>query len=261
MLNFRKNITPKMLRTLIIDDEPPVRETLRNLLHKTCPQVNLVGEANSVASGITAIREKAPDLLLLDIKMNDGTGFDLLEHFENIPFKIIFVTAHEEFALRAFSFSAIDYLLKPINPEKLAEAVIRAEVITRQAFNIQLDALRDNMENPGNQNKKIILKNQESIFLLNTNDIIHCRSEGSYTVFETSDNQNILVSRNLKEYDDLLAGSGFLRVHRSHLINLRHIKRFDKQEGGYVVMSNNHQIPVSTSGRERVLELFEKLSG
>jgi len=261
MLNFSKNITQKMLRTLIIDDEPPVRDTLRGLLLKTCPQVNVVGEANSVKSGILAIREKSPDLVLLDIKMDDGTGFDLLNHFENINFKIIFVTAYEEFAIQAFGFSATDYLLKPVNPEKLAEAVKRAGLLHQNEFNIQLGALRENLENIGNQNKKIILKNQESIFLLNTSDIVHCMSEGSYTAFETSDNQNILVSKNLKEYEDLLAGSGFLRVHRSHLINLRHVKRFDKQEGGVVVMTNGSQVPASTSGRERLLELFAEIGG
>jgi len=248
-----------MLRTLIIDDEPPVRDTLLKLLQKTCPQVKLVGEASSVASGIRAIREKSPDLVLLDIKMDDGTGFDLLNYFKNINFKIIFITAFEEYAIQAFGFSAIDYILKPVNPEKLAEAVRRAEHLHQKEFNMQLDALRENLENPGKQNKKIILKTLESIFLFNVDDIIHCGSDGSYTVFETSDDQKIVVSKLLKDYDTLLSGSGFLRVHRSHLINLKHIKRFDKQDGGNVIMSNGSQIPVSTSGRERLLELFEEL--
>ena len=248
-----------MLRTLIIDDEPPVRATLQGLLKRTCPQVNVVGEASSVASGIRAIREKSPDLVLLDIKMDDGTGFDLLNHFVNINFKIIFVTAYEEFAIQAFEFSAIDYLLKPVNPEKLTEAVKRAAITKQQVFNTQLGALRENLESPEKSNKKIILKNQESIFLLNVNDIVHCESDGSYTVVETNDNQKIVISKVLKEYDKLLSGSGFLRVHRSHLINLKHIKRFDKLDGGNVIMSNGHQIPVSTGGRERLLELFEEL--
>ena len=116
-----------MLRTLIIDDEAPVRKTLATLLDKTCPQVKRVGEATGVKSGIQAIREKSPDLGLLDIKLDDGTGFDLLSHFEVVNFKIIFITAYEEFALKAFDFSAIDYILKPVNPEKLAAAVKRAE--------------------------------------------------------------------------------------------------------------------------------------
>lgn len=248
-----------MLRTVIIDDESPVRETLSRLILKTCPQVKLVGEANSVKSGLIAIREKSPDLILLDIKMDDGTGFDLLKRIENINFKIIFVTAYEEYAIRAFEFSAIDYILKPVNPEKLVEAVKRADCLRQKEFNTQLGALRENLENPGKQNKKIILKTQESIFLLNIDEVIHCESDGSYTIFETANQQRILVSKVLKDYDHLLSDSGFLRVHRSHLINLKHIKRFDRQDGGYVIMSNGAQISVSTSGRERLLELFEEL--
>ncbi len=232
---------------------------MRGLLDKTCQRVKIVGEATSVASGIRAIREKSPDLVLLDIKMDDGTGFDLLKRFENINFKIIFVTAYEEYAIRAFEFSAIDYILKPVNPEKLVEAVKRADCLRQKEFNTQLGALRENLENPGKQNKKIILKNQESIFLLNIDEVIHCESDGSYTIFETANQQRILVSKVLKDYDHLLSDSGFLRVHRSHLINLKHIKRFDRQDGGYVIMSNGAQISVSTSGRERLLELFEKL--
>ena len=134
-----------------------------------------------------------------------------------------------------------------------------AEMLKSKDFGTQLSALRENIENPGGVIKKIILKNQESIFLLKVDDIIHCESDGSYTVFETTDIQRILVSRVLKDYDQLLAGSGFLRVHRSHLINLKHIKRFDKQDGGFVVMSNESQIPASTSGKERLLELFKEI--
>jgi two-component system LytT family response regulator len=249
-----------MLRTLIIDDETPVRKTLSGLLERTCPQVKLVGEAYSVQSGIKTIREKSPDLVMLDIKMDDGTGFDLLSHFEFINFKIIFITAYEEYALKAFEFSAIDYILKPVNPEKLSEAVTRTEILKKSDFEIQLNALKENFNNPGSSNKKIILKNMESIFLFNSDDIVHCESDGSYTVFQTVDDQRIVISKNLKEYDALLSGSGFLRVHRSHLINLKHIKRFDKLNGGYVVMSNGTQVPVSSAGRERLLELFKNLS-
>jgi two-component system LytT family response regulator len=248
-----------MLRTLIIDDETPVRNTLKGLLEKTCTQVSVVGEANSVKSGIRAIRENSPDLILLDIKMEDGTGFDLLSHFVNINFKIIFITAYEEFAIRAFEFSAVDYLLKPINPEKLIRAVEKAASLKSNDFNIQLRTLQENINNSGKPNKKIILKTMDSIFLFQIDDIVHCESDGSYTAIETTDDQKIIVSKVLKDYDRLLAGSGFLRVHRSHLINLRHIKRFDKHDGGYLNMSNGSRVPVSTSGRERLLELFKEI--
>lgn len=260
MINFiTSNRNDHMIRTLIIDDEIPVRKTLSGLLNKTCPQVKIVGEADSVKAGLRTIREKSPDLILLDIKMEDGTGFDLLNQIDNIYFKIIFITAYEEYAIQAFEFSAVDYILKPVNPQKLANAVKRAEQLKQKAFNTQISALKENLENPGLQNKKIILKNMESIYLLQVDDIVHCESDGSYTVVKTVDDQKIIVSKVLKDYDNLLSESGFLRIHRSHLINLKHIKRFDKHDGGILVMSNGSQIPVSSSGRERLLELFEVL--
>ncbi len=246
-----------MPRTLIIDDETHVRETLTSLLQDYCPQVKIVGEANSVASGIKAIREKSPELVLLDIKMDDGTGFDLLEHFDNITFKIIFITAYEQHALEAFKFSAVDYILKPVNPDKLADAVKRAEKLVQQTFNTQLGALRENLAPESKKSKKIVLKTLDNIYLLNTNDIIQCEADSSYTVVETIEDEKIVVSKVLKEYDELLSGYGFFRVHRSHLVNLQHIKRFEKQEGGYVVMTNNNKIPVSSRSRERLLDLFE----
>ena len=247
-----------MVRTLIIDDEAHVREMLTHLLENYCPEVNIVGEAYSVASGITAIREKSPELILLDIKMDDGTGFDLLEHFENIDFKIIFVTAYEKHALEAFRFSAVDYIMKPVNPEKLADAVQRAQQLVQKTFNTQLSALRENMEPGDKKNKKIVLKTLDNIYLLDIKDIIQCKSDGCYTIFESTGNEKVMVSKVLKEYDEMLSGYGFFRVHRSHLVNLQHIKRFEKQEGGSVVLTNNKKIPVSSRSRERLLGLIEE---
>ena len=250
-----------MLRTLIIDDEPHIRETLNLLVGKFCPQLKVVGKAESVASGFREIREKVPDLVLLDIKMKDGTGFDLLNKFDNIDFKIIFITAHEEFAIRAFGFSAIDYILKPVDPIKLSEAVIRAEQLAQKSFNTQLTTLRENIENPEKQLKKIILKNQENIYLMDVQNIICCASDGNYTVFRTTNGDKIMVSQIIKEYDELLSDSGFFRAHRSHLINLKHIQRMSKKDGGFVVMTNEIEVPLSTRGRERLMELFEEIAG
>ena len=250
-----------MLRTLIIDDEAHIRDTLISLLKDYCPQVKIVGEANSVASGITAIRNKFPDLILLDIKMDDGSGFDLLQQIDPIKFKIIFVTAYEKHAIEAFKFSAVDYLLKPVNPEKLAEAVQRAEKVVQKTFLKQLDALSENINPANTQNKKIVIKTSDNIYLLNTREIIHCESDDCYTIIKSVNEEKIVVSKVLKEYDELLSNHGFFRVHRSHLVNLQHIKRFEKQEGGSVVMSNNQKIPVSSRARERLLELFERITG
>ena len=262
MLTFAKYKTKnRMLRTLIIDDEPHIRETIYHLLKKFCPQVNIVGEAESVATGVRAIREKVPELILLDIKLKDGTGFDLLNQFENIDFKIIFITAYEEFAIRAFGFSAIDYILKPVNPEKLAAAVARAEQVVQKTFNTQLDTLKENLKNPEASKRKIVLKTMDNIYLLDVQDIIHCESDGNYTVFYNIRGDRIMVSRLIKEYDDLLSDSGFFRVHRSHLINLKHIRRFSRLDGGFVEMSDGTEVPVSSRGRERLMELFDKIAG
>jgi two-component system, LytTR family, response regulator len=155
----------------------------------------------------------------------------------------------------------VDYLLKPVNPEKLAEAVNRAEQQVQSSFNVQLDTLKENLASPENPNRKIILKTSDNVYLVKVQDIIHCGSDCNYTRFTLADGDKILVSKLLKDYDELLAGSGFFRVHRSNLINLKHIKRFEKQDGGYVVMSNGDKIPASTRGRERLMELFDELAG
>jgi two-component system, LytTR family, response regulator len=258
---FERNKKQRMLRTIIIDDEPHVRETLRHLLDKFCPEVKLVGEAGSVVGGTKEIRDKLPDLVLLDIKMGDGTGFELLERFEHIGFKIIFVTAWEKYAIQAFGFSAVDYILKPVNPEKLAEAVKRAGQQVQGAFNLQLNALQENIRTREGEKRKLVLKTSDKIFLLEVKDIVYCTSDCNYTVFTTVDGEKIMVSKPLREYDELLSDSGFFRVHRSSLINLKHIKRFEKHDGGFVVMSNGDKIAASSRGKERLMELLDQLAG
>jgi two-component system LytT family response regulator len=237
-----------------------VRDTLRKMTALFCPQVQIVGEAESVASGYRIIRDKAPDLVLLDIKMEDGTGFDLLNQLKNIDFKVIFITAYEEYALEAFDFSAVDYLLKPVNPEKLANAIQHVEKLVQHTVNIQLEALQENLDPENRKNRKIVLRTHESIHLVRISDIMHCEADGGYTTFTTIEGEKIIVTRLLKEYDDMLSGHGFFRVHRSHLINLQHIKKFDRQDGGYVVLTGNIKVPVSSRSREKLLQLFDKLS-
>jgi two-component system LytT family response regulator len=249
-----------VLHTLIIDDEDHMRDSLAKLLQRHCPEVVVAGEANSVASGIKAINEIHPDLVLLDIQMGDGTGFDLLNSLPLIDFKIIFITAFDQYALQAFRFSAVDYLLKPVNPELLAEAVERAGQLIQEHHNLQMQALQENLRNIEHQNKKIILKTTENIYLLDLNNIISCESDDNYTCVYTTDGDKILVSKTLKEYDNLLAGCGFYRVHKSYLINLAHIKRFEKQDGGYIILTNDLKIPVASRKRDEMLELLERMA-
>jgi two-component system LytT family response regulator len=249
-----------MLRVLIIDDEAHMRDTLVKLLGVHCPEVQVVGQASGVTSGTAAINEFHPDLVFLDIQMNDGTGFDLFYNLPSIDFKVIFVTAYDKYALQAFRCSAVDYLLKPVNPELLTDAVNRAGQMIQEHFNLQMKALEENLKSVNKQHKKIIIKTTENIHLLEMKNIISCESESSYTTIHTTGGDKILVSKTLKDYEDMLADCGFYRVHKSFLINLLQIKRFERQDGGSIVMSNDLKIPVASRKRDELLLLFEKLA-
>jgi two-component system, LytTR family, response regulator len=249
-----------MFQLLIVDDEPHMRDSLAKLLARHCPQVAVAGEAGSIAGAIEAIRELHPDIVLLDIQLEDGTGFDLLTALPSIDFKVIFITAFDQFAIQAFRYSAVDYLLKPVNPELLAEAVDRAIQMIIEHQNIQMQALQDNLKNIDHQGRKIILKTTENIYLLELRSIICCESDDNYTRVHTAEGEKILVSKTLKDYDELLTGSGFYRVHKSFLINLAHIRRFEKQDGGYIVLTNDLKVPVASRKRDEMLKLLEKMA-
>jgi two-component system LytT family response regulator len=257
---FGEDKDRNMVRTVIIDDEELVRETISRLLALYCPQVKLVGEADSVEGGLKLIREVHPHLVLLDVKMDDGTGFDLLHKFDDIDFKVIFITAYEKYATQAFRFAAIDFLLKPVNPDDLSEAVKRAETLVQEHFISQLQALEENLKTEFRQKKKIVLKTQSSIYFVDLQDITHCESDGNYTFVNTASGDRILITKTLREFDDLLSDSGFYRSHKSYLINLTHIRRFEKHEGGYIILNNGFRSPVASRKQDELLELLERLA-
>jgi len=259
--NFEKVNNVNMLRTVIIDDEAHARETLARLVLVHCPQVKVVGVAGGVAEGLKIIHELTPQLVLLDIRMDDGTGFDLLRQCESIDFKVIFITAYEKYAIQAFHYAAVDFLLKPVNPEELTEAVKHAETLVQEHFTTQLQALEENLRTDIRQKKKIVLKTLENIYLVEIQNITFCESDGCYTNVHTVAGEKIMISRTLREFDDMLSDSGFYRVHKSYLINLSHITRFEKQEGGYIILASGAKVPVSSRKREELLQMFEKLNG
>jgi len=260
MTIFRSIFKSSLLRTLIIDDEVLMRQTMEKLVHEHCPNVKLLAKAESVKSGVEAIRKYHPDLVLLDIKMDDGSGFDLLKQLEPIDFKVIFVTAYDEYAIKAIKFSALDYLLKPVDPDDLTKAINKAEKLVVKELNTQLGVLKDNMQSGNISSKKIILKTFDNIHLVKMVDIIYCESYDNYTNFHLQDNNKILVSNTLKEYEEMLSEYGFFRVHKSFLINLAHIVRFEKSEGGSIILTNKKMVPVSSRKREQLLELLDKIS-
>ena len=260
MHNFKKNSELNMLRTIIVDDENHIRRSLAKMLDTFCPNVKLIASSNGVKSGIKDIRDNKPDLVLLDIKMKDGTGFDLLKELDPVDFKVIFITAYDQYAIKAFRCSAIDYLLKPVDPDELVEAIQKTEKVLQKDFKIQMEAFQENINNENKADKKIILKTLDNIYLVKIRDILYCESQSSYTLIHLLNGKDILVSTTLKEYDELLKDDGFYRVHKSYLISTRYIERFDKSDGGYVILENDKRIPVASRKREELLAMFEKLA-
>jgi two-component system LytT family response regulator len=260
MFNFIQNQKNNVLRTIIIDDEKHIRESLSKMLKEHCPHVKLMGVASGVKSGLEAIRKYNPDLILLDIKMKDGTGFDLLEKIDNVSFKVIFITAYDQYAIKAFRFSALDYLLKPVNSVELKEAVDKAEELNLKEVKTKLDTLTGNLNTEDQSKKKIILKTFENVYLVRVGDIIYAESDNRYTTIYLESGEKVIVSQVLKHYQEMLEEYGFFRVHKSYLINLECIHRFEKADGGYLILSQGTRVPVASRKREELMRLFEKIS-
>jgi len=246
------------LKTIIIDDESKARDTIKDMLRIYCPELEIIGEGHNVLSGIQLIKTLKPDLVFLDIKMPDGTGFDLLNRIEKRDFSLVFLTAFDEYAVQAFKFSAIDYLLKPLDPDELIRAVDRVKEY-QENDSQNISALLDNLKSIKKDSKKLVLKTAESIFLVNVGDIIRCESTGNYTKFFMTNQKAVLVSHTLKEYDDILSEYHFFRVHQSHLVNLDHILRLDKADGGVLIMSDDQHVPVSIRKKEALVKALNAI--
>lgn len=249
------------MKVLIIDNDASIREGLKILLEKLCLQVTSINQADGVATGLEAIAEIKPDVVFLDVEMDDGTGMDLVKQLNDaVNFQLIFITAHNKYAVDAFKLSAIDFLLKPIDSVELIESIERAEKnIKTQHLNKQIQILQDSLSEIKNYDKKIALKDSESIYFIKVSDIIRCKAEGPYTEFYLNSNQKITISKSLKEYEELLEQFGFIRTHHSHLINIKHVSRFDKMNGGTLVLDNKDEVPVSQRKREQILELLNSI--
>lgn len=248
-----------MLRAVIVDDVDAIRAKNIALINEHCPNVTIMAEANDVKSGVAIIKKYLPDLVFLDIEMPDGTGFDVLLQLKPIAFKVIFITGFQDFAIKAFRFSAIDYLLKPIDPADLTEAVKKAEEsINKEALELKFGTLFANIERPKNL-QKLVLKTAEKLYSVNVQDIVHCESEKNYTTFHLINAPKIIVSTTLKDYETLLVPMGFFRAHQSHLINMLYFDHFLKSDGGTIIMKNKAAIPLATRKKEEFLALLENL--
>ena len=248
-----------MIKVIIVDDEKLIREMIAGILDSECPEVSILSQSESVESAYKDIQRHKPDLVLLDIKMTDGTGFDLLEKFDAINFKVVFVTDYEEYAIKAFEYSAIDYVVKPINPENLIQAIRKAEHSIQAELSLKLNTLLSNLSTTSHDNKKLVLKTSNNIHIINIDNIIRLESDQNYSVFHIVDGRKIMVSKTLGEYDELLTQDDFFRVHKSHLINLKQIKRYEKANGGSLVMNNDSHVPVASRKKDKLLGIFERM--
>jgi two-component system, LytTR family, response regulator len=247
-----------MIKAIIIDDIEQARITFKKDLEVYAPDITVIGEASGVIEGAKLLKQQQPDILFLDIQMQDGSGFDLLDILPSIPFKIIFITASDAHAIKAFRYAAIDYLLKPVDPDELVQALskFRSENANEE---VKYNLLNDSLKNHSKSNERLALHAQDKIHIVNINEIIRCESTVNYTEFFFKDSKRIVVSKTLKDFEDILGDQGFYRVHQSHLVNTRLIKEFVKTEGGHLIMIDGKMIPVSTRKRAEVVKMLESL--
>lgn len=244
------------MKAIIVDDEQDARAVLQSIAAAYCPEIEFVGEADSVQSGFLLIRQLQPEVVFLDIKMQDGTGFDLLDFFPQPTFQVVFTTAHDAFALRAFRYHAMDYLLKPLSPIEFIAAADRLKIGAIAAQAPLLGALKLSFQEK--KLEKIAVSTSDGISYLQLEQILRLESDGNYTTFVMDSGEKVLVSRGLKDFEDLLPEMDFYRVHQSHLIQLRQVRKFLKEDGGYALMSNGDKIPVSRRKKDAFLELLQR---
>lgn len=253
-----------MITALLIDDDKHLRKGMKSLMERYASDIVIIGEAESVKTGIVALEKYKPQVVFLDIHLSDGTGFDILEEISKIQGKInahvVFITAHEQYALKAFKFSALDFLLKPVDPEELQKTITKIKETLEKHHSFEhIDLLLENIRKKVDNFKRIALSTSDGIHLFEISDIIRCESQDNYTKFYIRNHKPLLISKTLKEYEELLGEHGFERIHQSHLINLAYLKSYIKNDGGYVIMADNTNIPISQRRKERLQDLIKSL--
>ncbi|MBI3501588.1 MAG: response regulator transcription factor [Bacteroidetes bacterium] len=244
-----------MINAIIIEDEKKSASALEELLKRNCPEVSLLGKAGSVKEGYDLFYKTKPDLIFLDVMLGDGSGFDVLEKLSDLKFEVIFTTAHEKFAIKAIKYSALDYLLKPIDAEELKIAVGKIAGRNQKFSNEEnLRSLLENVKQKEDQFSKITFPSGHAYEIVSIKDIIRCEANDNYTNVFLSNGKKLLVSGTLKQYEDLLPEKDFVRVHHSNLINMAHMVRFMKEDGGYAEMSDGSKVEVSRRKRDDLLQ-------
>jgi two-component system, LytTR family, response regulator len=248
------------MRVILIDDELNCLEMLALLIERYCPILQIIGQFNDPSVAVEKIPDLKPDLVFLDVQMPDLTGFDVIERCRKTPFQVIFTTAYEQYALKAFKYSAIDYLLKPIDKEELITAVQKARQMNQAHYQTeQRDILLDFVHPIKPTKERVALPTSDGISFINLKDIVFCESDGNYTKIYNQQGKSAVFAKPLKDIEELLNDNSFHRVHNSYLVNLKHVDKYIRADGGDVKMSNGKIIPVSRQKKEDVLTALANL--
>ena len=246
------------MKILIVDNEKEVRGLLKDMIASISANAYIVEEAEGVETGVQKINTFQPDVIFLDVEMNDGTGFDLMNRVSNPAFQLVFTTAHNKYAVQAFKCSAIDYLLKPVDFTELENSLQKAAAaISGNSLSKQMAVLMQQLSAKDNSEKQIVLKDSEASYFVKVADILYCEAEGSYTKFYVQNNTPIIISKNLSIYEELLALYGFIRTHHSYLVNPAKIKMYDKADGGTLILDSGHTVPISHRKKDYVMQVLE----
>lgn len=247
-----------MFTAVLVEDDKNNRDYAIEILKSSHPEINILGEYDNVSESISAISKLKPQLLLLDIDLKDGIAFEILKSIPSYDYRIIFISAHQDYALQAIKFSALDFILKPYSPSELIEAIDKViDSLKEDQYQKKIEAFFSNFET---KSKKLVLKTSDAIHVLGIQDIIRIEADNYYSKVYLADGGDVVVSKTLKEFERLLQGYNFIRVHQSHLINLDKIKYFDKRDSGGIVMVNGDNVPVSSRKKQSIFNIIDKLS-
>ena len=247
-----------MINAIIISADQTAREKVKSLLNSCSNKINIVAVPEIIKTGILEINNHQPDIVVLDTFLLDGSGFDLLKHFQNPDFRIIFISEYANYAIKAFDYNAIGYILKPINDQKFIAAVSKAMNMINHEEKLQINHFEDDLKQMS-RSEKLILRTSDEIHSIDFTELIRVEANGNYAVFYVTDGRKIIVSKPMKEYEERLFENSFFRIHKSHMVNIKKLKYFDKVDGGFIVMSDNSRIPVASRKRDAVIELFESI--
>lgn len=247
-----------MIKAILIDDEVHCVDTLSMLIQDFCPEVNIVEQCSSAKQGLAAAKKHDPDLVFLDIEMPVMNGFEFLEHFADIPFSVIFTTSYDQYAIKAIRFSALDYLLKPIDPKELIAAVRKVQEKRLRPSQEQFQMLIDQVHNKGNKITRVAIPTSEGYELIPVEDIIYLEADDNYTFLFLKNKKKIIACRTLKEVEEQFSDfASFIRVHHSYMVNLNEVAKYIRGEGGYLIMSDNATVNVSRSRKDALMKIFE----